>query len=730
MKIENLEKLYEDGKYKEYVDKVLENLSSIEDKHILKLFFRAGNRIPQKLYDKVEVKDSEIFNDIDFLFNRFLYDESISKDEVLRLLKNIFLKNRKDLFEDFILTCLERNGRVFSDEKILEFIWKHRNNELVLEYLKYILDDSNPLISFFSSYILNKDVSKQKEELKKFLATFELSFELFLKNDKDGSGFENFQKGLKFTKNSYIIYNNDIHKIESYDQVLKIFTLKDKIGKVKKVNADEILIKTYPIDEDDFRVYKFFNPEKAKDMDICALIVLILKYKNSGLTKEQLKNELTFIYGREAGSILSRKKKEIEKCSEIEIVFDQPPRFVLSKNGTDNLFKNIERMNDEFKIREYIFNIIKIKSFSKYEIDRILEIVEQKCFVVKNEIRFFLTMDSRYIELEDFKNFEYFQNMDYKEKLLILKLTQDHDITDIVSFFENLSIDNIENIYKKMNEQEKKRMLEDVERSFRLSKNFNILMWYLNFHIDENLLKLKKDYIIFRSLMIANDAFHSKKGDMYITFIKKFFLTSEKGIDLYLKDFNEETAKMILQEISKIEFLNDYQKDIVKVKVYRVFPDLSKNENPDDIFYSTIESINRKREELRDIVNKKLPELSKMIGDAAALGDLSENSEYKFAREQYSLLSSKAEELTREINKTYPIDFQKVNEDVVDIGVTVEMEDDEGIKRYTILGIFDALPDSGIISYLSPLAQKLKGKRVNDTVDGIKILKIEKWRDR
>ncbi|MEJ5307244.1 MAG: GreA/GreB family elongation factor [candidate division WOR-3 bacterium] len=731
MNFEELEKVYEKGEYELFVKYFVENFKDEEDIHRLRLFFRAANRKNLKVFDLVSSKNNEIKNDIDFLFNRFLFDRNFDQEECKKMFKMIITKDRKDLYDDFMIIFLEREGAIFSDEGLLEFLLKNKNKSIVVDYVKNLTDDKNLLISFVSRLILGKDFASKLKELSNVFPTAEISYEIFLKDKDDEESFSNFLKGLSFKKNTFVIYNNDINRIENFDQSLRIFTLKDKLGRVKRIEAKELMLKTSPIDENDFRVLKFFDPEKGKNIDICELIVSILKYKNSGLTKEQLKTELSFIYGKEAGSVLNKKKKDIEKCELIEVIYEEPTRYVLKSMQDNDLSRIITNLKDEQSVRQYIFNILKTRKTDEENLTEILDLVNEKCDKLKNEINFVITGDQKYLNLNDFENYDRFENPFFKESLLIKAVKEGRDF-DPEKFMKDFEKDRIENVFKNLNDGFKSKIIEITEKSIRLGRPLNFFDWYLNYHLDEKLLKFDLDYIIFRSLSIANELYSKKDNEWFVNSVKRmFFQSKNKGIIYYLKNFKEESAKIIFDEIEKISYLTDHQKDLLKRDIYELYPTFLKLEN-DDVVYSTREGIEKKRKEFEEIVNVKLPQLSKMIGEAAALGDLSENSEYKFAREQYSFFSTKAEELRKELEKTFPINFKKISGDKVEIGVVVEFEDitEKKIKKYAILGPFDADPDNGIISYLSPLAQKLLGKKAGEEIDGKKILKISKWSEK
>lgn len=731
MNFEELEKFYEKGEYELFVKHFIENFKDEDDLHRLRLLFRAANKTNTKIFDAITLKNREAKNDVDYLFNRFLFDENFDREDCKKLFKMIVSKERKDLYDDFMIISLDREGTIFSDESLLDFLLKNRNKNIILDYVKNLTDDKNLLVSFIARLILGKEFNAKLKELCDQYPTAEVSYEIFLKDKDDEECFSNFLKGLNFKKNTFVIYNNDINRIENFDPSLKIFTLKDKLGRVKRIEAKELMLKTSPIDEHDFRVFKFFDPEKGKNLDICELIVSILKYKNSGITKEQLKTELSFIYGKEAGSVLNKKKKDIERCELIEVIYEEPTRYVLKSMQDNDLTKTIMNLKDEQSIRQYIFNILKTRKIDDERLTDLVNLVNEKCDKLKDEINFVITGDQKYLNINDFENYERFENLFYKESLLIKVVKEGGDF-DPEKFMKDFGKEAIENVFKNLKEEFKRKILEITEKSIRLGKPLNFFDWYLNYHLDERLLKFDLDYIIFRSLTIANELYSKKDNEWFVNSVKKlFFQSKNKGIMYYLKNFKEESAKIVFDEIEKILYLTEHQKDLLKRDIYELYPTFLKLEK-NDVVYSTREGIEKKRKEFEEIVNVKLPQLSKMIGEAAALGDLSENSEYKFAREQYTFFSTKAEELRKELERTFPINFKNLTEEKVEIGVIVEFEDtfENRIKKYAILGPFDADPDNGIISYLSPLAQKLLGRKVGDEIEGKKILKISKWSEK
>jgi transcription elongation factor GreA len=129
-------------------------------------------------------------------------------------------------------------------------------------------------------------------------------------------------------------------------------------------------------------------------------------------------------------------------------------------------------------------------------------------------------------------------------------------------------------------------------------------------------------------------------------------------------------------------------------------------------------SYERKREEYDTIVTKKIPENSKAIAAAREHGDLKENSEYKMAKQDQSLLLAQKGQLERELGNARVTDFKDVTTDSVGVGSVVELRDVGARKlvTYSILGAWDSDPENNVMSYKTPLGLALLSKKVGDEV--------------
>jgi len=131
----------------------------------------------------------------------------------------------------------------------------------------------------------------------------------------------------------------------------------------------------------------------------------------------------------------------------------------------------------------------------------------------------------------------------------------------------------------------------------------------------------------------------------------------------------------------------------------------------------TRQGILDKQEELRLLLNEKIPNNSAAIGKAAALGDLSENSEWTAALEDQRLLTEKAAQIEDELENTRAIEDQVMPKDIVTPGVEVTFRraDGDEVESMSILGPWDA-GSPGVVSYKAPMAYPLLGKKVGAEV--------------
>ncbi|MCK5528827.1 MAG: GreA/GreB family elongation factor, partial [Kiritimatiellae bacterium] len=125
-----------------------------------------------------------------------------------------------------------------------------------------------------------------------------------------------------------------------------------------------------------------------------------------------------------------------------------------------------------------------------------------------------------------------------------------------------------------------------------------------------------------------------------------------------------------------------------------------------------------RRNLLAELIDNLIPENSKEIAVARSYGDLSENHEYKAAKEHQGILLRRRGEMEQDLKAVQGTDFAGFKTDTVGMGVSVTLERPDGlIQTYTILGEWDSDTDLNIISSSSKLSRLLAGKKEGDAVE-------------
>ena len=124
------------------------------------------------------------------------------------------------------------------------------------------------------------------------------------------------------------------------------------------------------------------------------------------------------------------------------------------------------------------------------------------------------------------------------------------------------------------------------------------------------------------------------------------------------------------------------------------------------------------REELKHLRDVERPRISKDIGAAIEMGDLSENAEYHAAKERQGMVEARIKELEDKISRAEVIDPTKLSGTRIAFGATVTVLDVEADKEltYQIVGADESDVEQNRISVTSPIARALMGKEPGDEV--------------
>ena len=134
----------------------------------------------------------------------------------------------------------------------------------------------------------------------------------------------------------------------------------------------------------------------------------------------------------------------------------------------------------------------------------------------------------------------------------------------------------------------------------------------------------------------------------------------------------------------------------------------------------TVRGLEKLKEELIFLKEKKRPEIVAAIAEARSHGDLKENAEYHAAKEQQSHNEGRIEQINDIIARANVIDIKKLtNEGKVVFGSTVFLEnlDTQENINYKIVGRDEADLKNKLIYFKSPIGKGLIGKNKGDLVE-------------
>jgi transcription elongation factor GreA len=137
-----------------------------------------------------------------------------------------------------------------------------------------------------------------------------------------------------------------------------------------------------------------------------------------------------------------------------------------------------------------------------------------------------------------------------------------------------------------------------------------------------------------------------------------------------------------------------------------------------DVVYLTREKISELQSELHDLKSRGRKENAQSIGDARALGDLSENAEYDAAKERQRLMELRIATLENTLAKARIIESGDLPNDKIYILSVVTLMDlnRKNKVEYTLVSPEESNFEEGKISVTSPIGKALLGKKIEEEV--------------
>jgi len=246
---------------------------------------------------------------------------------------------------------------------------------------------------------------------------------------------------------------------------------------------------------------------------------------------------------------------------------------------------------------------------------------------------------------------------------------------------------------------------------------------------------------VFRAMLTAmeRDQFNEKRSNR----LREFILDDQELLGELTASADIEVIKDLTRALQLSTVFDDMDKRSLLARLVKAHPVIQtlitgEQTKQDSSLLVSWDSLERRRIEYQDLVQKKIPANSKEIAIARSYGDLRENHEFKAAKEMQKVLMRQKQELEAQLMRARGTDFSNTTTEAVAIG-SVVLATDLGTNHpetFTILGAWDSDPDKGIISYLSPVGAALLNHKPGEEVEfefhGAKhrhrIEKIEAWK--
>jgi transcription elongation GreA/GreB family factor len=254
----------------------------------------------------------------------------------------------------------------------------------------------------------------------------------------------------------------------------------------------------------------------------------------------------------------------------------------------------------------------------------------------------------------------------------------------------------------------------------RHSANSELLLWLAKERSDAFADILGPE--VFRAMLTAieRDQFNEKKSNR----LRDYIMDDQQLLVELIGSADLEVIKDLTRALQLSPCFDDMDKRSLLARIVKSYPAVQslisgEQTKQDSTLVVSWESLERRRTEYHELVQKTIPANSKEIAIARSYGDLRENHEYKAAKEMQKILMRRKGELEAQLLRARWTDFATAKTETVSIGTVVDVTEMKSNQkeRYTILGAWDSIPEQNVISYLTPIAQALLNKKPGEQVE-------------
>jgi transcription elongation GreA/GreB family factor len=230
---------------------------------------------------------------------------------------------------------------------------------------------------------------------------------------------------------------------------------------------------------------------------------------------------------------------------------------------------------------------------------------------------------------------------------------------------------------------------------------------------------LSNSYLLFKTL-------HAEARGSYLKskrLLHKMLLDDEQFQREVMHMGDPDAIKALVRCVKHQPLLDKSERQSLLVKIVRHYPEAiheveerGRSTRRAIANITSMRSYEQAKHELENLINVLIPENVAAIEYARSLGDLRENSEFKYAKERQAFLSKRRAELESRLAETRPFDFSEVEVDETVVpGCSVMVKYPSGKQeQFHVLGRFDSKPEENKIAYDSPLGKVLIGATLQE----------------
>jgi transcription elongation factor GreA len=657
-----------------------------------------------------------------------------------------------------------------------------RSIEILKKILQYTPDDNSSrreLVKFYEKRY------GQNSQFQQFLKLSKLNnFKYPAKH-----AIHDFENYIVFDKGNYAYHRSwGVGKIVEIDSEKVHIDFKEKAG--HQMSIQMALQSLNPISSDHLYVMEYEDFDTVKDMfkdDFRHFFEILIKSYSSSITLANIKKELIpkYIDAKSWSKWWNKTRTEIkrdphfgfsEKKKDLVFMRDKPVTFgeELLSNMT-----NAESFSEKLDVAiEFVNNIDAGEgaSLSQYFIDYFTREVKVgsptkqilSYFILRGLSKF---VDARKLKLEPIRaKIIEFMEQSHELPIISIKISSYDYKKDFINLIEESRKDWPQVVAEILFETPL-RIHKYIMNNLIRENSYNII----NNFIDKVIPGAKQYPEIF--IWVAKNIFtktwdydwldYSREA-LLLTFFR--LMNELKKIETKGNRLKNMTIDILFDnDMAVLNEIVEYGDEAFMKKVYDLFGSVSYiNESHLEKFYSLIiekysdfkdtgqssmeeewevdieklivsrEGYDRMMSEFNRMVNVEMVNLTKELSKVSDVsGDVRENVEYNALMEKQTILKMTINKLEDEIKRAEILELDGVSTESINIGTNVIFEDiDNGEKgNYIILGPWDADFGKRILSYRSPIAKALLGKRVDDEIDvrigddrrRFKVLSIEKY---